>query len=521
MNDREKDVRLIENLYKNLTYFDQYSSSVLLFVIITICLLLAMSYCYIVANIQPIKDDWVNQRCKPYVIPFAGIINSPKDKTMMQFTSENFNYCTQNILKDVTGEALKPLTYISNVITDTVNVVKDSINAIRAMFDKVRTYFQNVIQEIMGRIMNVMIELQKIIISFKDFIGKVQGTLTAGLFTSLGTYYALKALLGAIAQFIITILIALAALILMFWVFPLTWGVAIANTAIFVSLSIPMALILTFMMDVLKVRTNLSLPGVPKMPSLKCFDKNTLFKLKNGEKKQVNQINLGDILTNNIKITSKIIVESKGSQIYDLNGIIVSDSHKVVYNGQLISVYQHPDATKIHEYKELYLYCFNTNTKRILSNSIEFADWDDLSDSNILQLNNLIQKYAFSKKHIHIDSGFTSNTQIKLSNGKSKHIKDIFIGDILEHGEKVYGFVEIDATNLLPLFIHDFNHSQIGINIVINSSFNNISLFKTNKLFDNLPSTLYHLLTDKNYFYVNNIKVYDYNACIEKMLEYE
>ena len=29
---------------------------------------------------------------------------------------------------------------------------------------------------------------------------------------------------------------------------------------------------------------------------------------------------------------------------------------------------------------------------------------------------------------------------------------------------------------------------------------------------------LYHLLTDKDYFIVNNIKFYDYNSCLDKFL---
>jgi hypothetical protein len=277
------------------------------------------------------------------------------------------------------------------------------------------------------------------------------------------------------------------------------------------------------MMDVLKVRTDLSVPGVPKMPSLKCFDKNVIFKMNDGEKRMVKEINIGDILTNDIRITSKMVVETKGSQMYELNGIIVSDSHKVVYNSELISVYQHPDAKKIHEYKELYLYCFNTDSKRIHSNGIVFSDWDDLTESEISRLNKLKLKYAKTKnQHIHIDSGFTSNTQIKLWNGTFKKIKDIFIGDILEHGEKVYGCVEVDTTNLLPLFMNDFNYSQIGINVFIHPyTFHNISVLNPNVSFEFNEPTLYHLLTDKKCFYVNNIKVYDYNASIENILEYE
>ena len=124
-------------------------------------------------------------------------------------------------------------------------------------------------------------------------------------------------------------------------------------------------------------------------------------------------------------------------------------------------------------------------------NNIEFADWDDLTESDIN-----INKY-------HVDSGFISNTQVKLLNGQLKQIKDIHIGDILEHGEKVYGLAEIDTNNLLSSYVYD------------NSL--NILIYSTELYNESLPfkCILYHLLTDKKSFHVNNIKVYDYDACIE------
>ena len=63
------------------------------------------------------------------------------------------------------------------------------------------------------------------------------------------------------------------------------------------------------------------------------------------------------------------------------------------------------------------------------------------------------------------------DTPISLFNGSQSIIKNIQIGDILSHGEKVIGLVE--------------------------------TLDKSNKL--------YHLLTDTNYFYINNKKIYHYD----------
>jgi hypothetical protein len=254
-------------------------------------------------NAQPIVNDWANQRCKPTVMPFAGFLTHPEGISASEYTKQNFNYCTQNILSSISGFALQPLTFTTNMLSNTANQITSDLQSVRAMFDKVRNMFQSVVEEIMGRLMNIMIPLQQIIIGFKDLIGKIQGSMTAGLFTMLGSYYALKSLLGAIAQFIVTILITLSIMIAAFWAVPVTWGAAISSTAIFVAIAIPMAVILAFMVDVLKVQTNL------KIPKVKCFDKNTLLEMNNGEKKKIIDITVGDILKDNNKVTATIKVK--------------------------------------------------------------------------------------------------------------------------------------------------------------------------------------------------------------------
>ena len=240
MNSNEKNgLKTVKELYNNLSYFDQYGSSVLLLIIVTIALFVLCSYCFVLINIQPIKDDWVNQRCKPSVIPFAGIINKPDNTSATDFTKENFDFCTQNIIKGVTGNAVQPLTFITSTIAKVFDAIQQALNSVREMFDKIRLQMRAIAEEIMGRLINSMIPIQQIIIGLKDILSKVQGTMTAGLYTLLGSYYTLSSLMGAIAQLIVTILIALAVMVACFWAVPFTWGLASVNTAIFIAISIP------------------------------------------------------------------------------------------------------------------------------------------------------------------------------------------------------------------------------------------------------------------------------------------
>jgi hypothetical protein len=531
----------IKKMYENLTYFDQYGFSFILFIIITILLIIFIASCLALANIQTIQQDWPNQRCKPYILPIAGLINKPPNMSIAEFTSQNFNYCTQSILKEISSFAVQPLTFVTNALTTIVNYIKEAINEIRAMTNKIRTFFVNVVEEIMGRILNVVIPLQQIIISFKDFAAKIQGTMTAGLLTTLGAFITLKSLLGAIAKFIVAILIALAAMIAIFWIFPFTWGTAIASTAMFIAIAIPMSLILAFMSDVLGIKTGLSIPSV------KCFDKNTKVTMNDGTTKTLSEIEVGEKIAGNGLITAKVIVESNGSIMYNLHGVIVSDSHIVRYNNQWIRVDEHPDAVKLETYNEPYLYCINTENKLIEINDILFTDWDEIYGDELEKIKNVKLKNVLfnlnktlnytmddiivnnSDIHRYLDGGFDKNTEIKLKNGTTKTIKSISIGDILENGERVYGYVEIDGVNLVEQAAYNLAKNRFitgGSNLNIcdrtlgfTTTLDLDKKYKKIRKFDDCNDKLYHLLTDAKSFHINGIKFYDYNSCIDLFLE--
>lgn len=542
MNDTN-GLHKIQETYNNLTYFDQYGSSVILYIIITLSVLLFASYAYIVSNMASIKDDWNNQRCNPYVIPFAGFINKPDDMSSSEFTKQNFTYCSQNILGGIAGESLTPTTFVINTLNNVSNGLSKSVNDMRGMFDKSRTFFQDTTQEIMGRALNVTIPLQQIVIAFRDAIAKIQGVLTGSMLTLFGTYYTLQSLMGAIAQFIVTILVALAIIIAALWAFPFTWGAAAVNTAIFISISIPFAIILAFMSQVLNVRIG---RGIPRI-RMRCFDENTLIPMNDRTLKKICDIQNGDILLNNNKVTAKIKVDANGCYMYKLDNIIVSDTHLVNYKNNWIRIRNHPYAKELSNYSKPYLYCLNTTNKIIEINKTLFSDWDEINDSNIENIKNyhnyykppkesclpFLPKEVFTKSIIHkyYDGGFSYDTKVELTDGKLINISDVNIGDVLKTGETIYGLVEIDGTNLDNQYNYFIGPNKIQIkgspnlclcekriSTVITANLENNKLVTREKL-DKKYERLYHLLTDKNTIHINNVRFYDYNACIDMLLD--
>lgn len=527
MNDETIATIDLKKSYEKVTYFDMYGGSFFTFIIVSIMFILLITYSYLKINIATVKNDWANKRCNPFIIPIAGYINKPDNMTENEYTKQNFEYCSQNILTNTTGNAVQPITFISNTLTNVSNSLSSSLNDSRGMFNKLRNNLKDVSTDVLGRAVNVTVPLQEMFLSIRDFIAKIQGALTATLFTFLGSYYAMQSFMNYTAKLIVQVLVAMVGAIIVLWAIPFTWGAAAAMSAAFLAISVPMAVILGFMIDVMKVN-----PGV-KMPKLKCFDKNTMIEMNNGSFKPIEKICIGEKLKNNNRVTAKIKIDTFGSTMYCLNDVIVSDSHLVripELNGyKWIRVSQHPEAIKLDTYNEPYLYCLSTKKKEIEINKCVFSDWDEINDDifaeRILQ-NPKYNKNVLLKKDIHkyLDGGFTSDTLIEMENKKHKPIKQINIGDILKNGEKVYGLVELDGTKLAQYYYNLGENLTFkgGPNLIM---YDKIIIFRNTIDLDEKykrplyikQNRLYHLLTDSGCFTVSKINFGDYNSCIDSI----
>ena len=470
-----KTYDFINKLYDNLNFYDLYGTSLLIFFVITFIVFIIASYTYIIQYKQDIVSDWSNKRCKPYVIPFAGLINKPKDKTSSEFTKENFQYCITDVLLKIMKIVLSPLILLTNIVKNTFSLISQSIDKIRMILTNIRTNIKEITQDITSNIFNVIIPIQQIIIAIKDTFYKLQGILVSSLYTVLGSYYALKSLLGAILELIIKVLIILAAIIVSLWVVPFSWPAAASMTAIFLSISIPLAIILVFMTQILNIQTS----GIPK---LRCFDKNTKMKMKNGEFKPIYLIHAGDILDNDIIVTSTIKVLQEGLRMFNLYDIIVSESHIVFYNNTWIPVYKHPHAKQIdkHTYNEPYLYCLNTNQKIIEifspasysknSQKIIFTDWDEIYDNTLQK----ILKYLYPNTFINLQQsqhlvqqidtllfeGFPNNTLVKTRKGFIP-IQHIELGtEALDINNNTHGIIYGKVELVHPNYTNNTNNTN-------------------------------------------------------------
>ena len=239
---------------------------------------------------------------------------------------EDFTFCIQSMQSNYMGYLLQPLTSVTNSNTNILSSAVSEINSVRAMFDKVRTFFSSAIQSVFGIFLNLVIEFQKITIGMKDLIGKTIGIMVALMYMMDGSIKTMNS----------------------------AWNG----------------------------------PTGQMVQSLgKCFHPLTKVTTKNGEKKCMKDIELGEVLEDGSIVESVMKISNERNKIpfYEIaykdkkyDSIFVTGSHLVFDDttNMFIKVENYKRAKKTQETYNWFS-CLITNTHKIPIGREVFWDWED------------------------------------------------------------------------------------------------------------------------------------------------
>ena len=507
----------ILGIYKKRTYGDKYGGELWFTVIVLGVFFATLIYFYIIGHLSTLRKDWPNNRCNPLYMPFAGIINPQQNESSWSYIGRNYEYCTQNILTDIADVTLAPLNLMVDIEKETIHILSGALNDMRNLFHKIRDEIMEIITMIMNTIYSVIIGISETIITMQDMLKKTSAINMTTLYTLLGG----KMIFGSIFT-----IIKDAAIVIMGFLTILIIATAFTPW-ISVPAAVTLALIAGIYVELVPLVNDVTTTRKPPM----CFAKNTPVLLENGTYKPIHEILVGDILPNESNVTGIMKLSSRDQELYDVNGILVTEKHRIFHPELgLIQASAHPLAIKINDFREQYVYCINTSSKRIHVGDDIYMDWDDLDTVDTYELETqcanvgiLTEELAMKDIHSHLECGLVKDSMIELDDGRSLPIQEIEVNDMLRFGETVLGVIKIDAHDVINVKEYAIDENRrirsSGNLFIMDNDLGTINTFTISGTDICDEQYLYHLVTDTGKFVVDGIRIGDYNTGLEQHLK--
>ena len=348
-------------------------------------------YAVFVTMYDDINDNWGEHKCNPSVMPFAS--------TFGHDTTTNFYGCVQNTQSTFMDYMLTPINYGMDALADVGTQFQGTIQNVRGFISEIRDKIVYIVDFIYGAFVNTVVEFQRLTISMKDLFHKIMGVVVTFLYFVDGSIKALNSL----------------------WKGPV--GGAIRTVGKF---------------RVPRIR-------FPRLNPF-CFSKETMLPIINRENnsiiyKPVNEVNIGDKVSNSTVIGTVLLLNDKTTPMYSLKtnntNVICTETHKVYLGDKLIPISDVNEANKIKNDKNDYVYNFIMDNGIINIDSYNYSDWNEitLGDSQyLLKSNKLSQTYN------NIHEGKSLVIMNDLTNKRHDNIKP---GDLLENNNLVWGVVKL------------------------------------------------------------------------------
>ena len=399
------------------------------FITITLGLTFLLGYAITQIESDKIMKNWDNRRCDLPIMTMAGQFKPPEDpRTSGQFASDNFGYCMDKIVKDVTYNVLTPILSVfgqQGYVAATIGEVMNSVRYImHVMYEQFISYISGFLQKY-----NIIAQqVRTVTLHLKQAFQRVNSIILSLVFAGLSIIRGIMNSVDFVIKVVIIILAILVALIfvLFFVMFPF----------------IP--LILSVILAIVAVAVGAMAGQAASYGNSFCFAPHTLIRTENGAK-FISEIKIGDRLYGGSIVESVIRLSGKNTKLWRINGIYVSGTHlveKSPMSGKWHPVAKDNRAVYTH-YTEGYIYCLNTSDHVIpvMTNSlnmIRFRDWEEIdSDDFVTQEqwnNSVFQKLNGELPTDNIISNvypsLSPRTEVVTPFG-NKQIAAIKIGDIV------------------------------------------------------------------------------------------
>ena len=373
-------------------------------------------YFYAQLELKEIQAHWNERRCEPLVMVMAALVEIDPNKDPTELATENFEFCIGKIIDSSIAIFLAPMLQIFSFQMDATKPINESMNYLRKMAASLLKPLNDLFNTLWAKLKVVVYQSARIFFQLYSSMDRIFAIATATVFAGMSMYKGIQNAMGFVMQVIIAILIILTVLVV--FLFFVMWPV------------IP--LILT-MIGILS--TTVYAANVSGMSGSFCVAPWTMVKTKMGYKR-VSELVPGEELDDGV-IEGILKVEGGADACIRIDGIIISKTHLIKYEGKWIMAGEHPAAESISNIHVGLLYCLNTSTRKWTVKGTDadhtLRDWEEIPDSSDAAWEEFIYSLLNkgSIKHSAPGRGLFGEATIIYTLDSEKPISKVIIGDYI------------------------------------------------------------------------------------------
>ena len=331
-----------------------------LFIVLVFVLLFILGLLFASVDRQDVMANWDQKRCDlPVMMAASFYIPAGDTRTGSEFATENFEFCANQIVRELFTAALAPFLTLFGGQMDAAEVVREVQTSLRGMLATFQNKFSNLLDGVFQRFMLVGFELRQIYARFLALMQKAQAIALSAVFSGMSMIVGINNTIDFVEKVVLIMM-----------------GIIIGLIILLFAILIPF--IPTIILPTIAILAAAGGGAVGGMADAFCFSADTMVKKKDGAAARIDSLAIGDVLEDGSEVEGVLFFDGHNVDLYHLGRVKVSADHLVYYEplAAWISVIEHPNAIRVAP--ETLLICLNTSTRSIPIDGYRFRDWEEI-----------------------------------------------------------------------------------------------------------------------------------------------
>lgn len=300
---------------------------------------------------------------------------------------ENFQFCVKSMMQNQSGEFFQPVYGLLGQFSSSLGMIVNTTNGFRKVLGNFRLSTDSFVGSVQAKISALLLQIRLSFMRMQTLMGRVYGTM-----------------------------------------YSIIW---MGTSAITAGTSLQENSLVNFMFEF-------------------CFAPNTLLQLADGSQRFIKDVQIGDILEGNAKVTSTFIFDGTRTPMVSIGADVLSGEHRVKYASKWIAAHQHPSALPTPSIP--LLICLNVEGHVFRTAAgLEVADYDESENPVAIaaaqtiaqkRLNGSVNHVGSSKTVRDYALGLDPDAEVCMHDASWKFLHSLHIDDRVLGGATVVGCVK-------------------------------------------------------------------------------